>query len=295
MLPNSISSYSLQTKSTTQQLNSIQDDTISALNNAGYDAYAVNASSFSSVENTLNTDLGSLGLSPDSSYIVVIDDNSQDSNASPAAVGVNPSPIIDEGSGGITYTHDGIVYLLRYITVTSLDAPEYGKTANLDLMETYGEDFITRIADFAISYFLDKINEKIHIGTILSLFGCTTEQAYTNRHSELELNAAAAWSRSFIQVWNEDDEVWEIGSCAEMVTVLSYYDGMILNETTATYDHITYDEVEHVVYSNDYNNHSKRRQDAVEGFLTFAVYDTTGHAEILIEDDVVITLPHNFL
>lgn len=61
-----------QSSGISENLASIRHETINRLSDLGYNAYEVTSNTYDNVEKALNTDLSSLGLQRDASYIVVV-------------------------------------------------------------------------------------------------------------------------------------------------------------------------------------------------------------------------------
>ena len=104
----------------------LEEETVEALTNAGYEAYNVTAGNYDTLEAQLYTDFGEMGLDPNGSYIVVISGGDGEASGNSAGANSRVRPETDlEGPPGSTgnasfeYTQDGTTYTMRYVTVTS--------------------------------------------------------------------------------------------------------------------------------------------------------------------------------
>ena len=269
------STYSLNA---IREKNQIKQETMDELASQGYSAYDVNASTYDSVENALQTDLSVLGIDPEGSYIVVISGEPADNNGV-APTAVTPPPGIDDDPNSFSYTYEGEVYRLRYLTIFAEGNYGYAIAESFDLVE--GENDPDTIGDYfltAASIIVDQIfDEYQYFGTLLSICGLEPPSPTYIRDLTMEYHAGTNWTRTFTQVWFEDYDEWRNGSCVEYVTNFSYVTGIFYDRTLNRYTTMPGKTAFLTTYSNCYNSLAWRKENAVTGFLWGSCrFDRTG-------------------
>ena len=270
----------------------LEQQTVDALNAAGYEAYNVTSTNYEALESQLNTDFADMGLVPDGSYIITIHDENFDNNI---ANGVNPDVTIDlpdEDSGGngtFTYTYNGTTYAMRYLTVTSRDDPDYAMASSYDLLRGYSDSFLDRLLDAGLTAYLDYINKYAHFGTLLSILGLSD---YVNRYrtsnSVLNYYATTNWTRSYVQVWSSRYEYWYNGSRAEYVDMESKISGYVFDSSLGNYIDIDDKKVNKTEYSTNYFNYEQRKIDAARGYIHITtIYDVIGSVRYIHDNTTV--------
>ena len=266
----------------------LEQETVETLTAAGYEAYNVTGDNYETLESELNTDFSEMGLDTDGSYIVVIHGEDFENNStSPRAVVPTPDP----GGDSFTYTYGGTTYTMRYLTVTTYDRPEFGKSDDVDLLNSpYAED-IARVIDSGISIALDLISQPLHLGTVASILGLSITHFAPDQTATLSLFGSVNWTRTYTQVWSDYDELWLSGSSVEYAQTLTSIFGHYYSALGNHYTEVHEGPIERVVYSDHYNDHTWRRNNAARGkILTETFYDCTGDVEYAHDDEIVLTL-----
>lgn len=267
------------------QTDAIKQDTLNQLREAGYLAYDVNPDTFDSVAEELRTDLRQMDLDPNSSYIIVIsgEEEPQENTASPAYI----PPEIEDDTDGFDYTYNGAVYRLRYMIVTSKHDESLGLYESVNLNNNTSEDVLNTL----INLYLDSITP-VPIGTIASLLGVSYAGATPSHNGSLTFHAAAAWTRRYINVWSDYDQMWVRGARVEYAEVSSYCSGHIRNPSTGKPQKYGGVEKIDMVYSDYYHDYERQKIEAVHGYLQPSVlkYYTTGTLEFKHEGRTLITL-----
>ena len=203
----------------------LEQETVDALNAAGYEAYNVTGENYEALEDQLKTDFSDMGLDPNSSYIIAISGEESENNTA----GMNSRAIVpvDPGGGGgdgsFTYTYNGATYRLRYVTVTP-DANESGmqvKSSYIFHEQSFIQAIGRNIFNTIIVTTMDKaLPDCKPLGTIASIFfDVPDDYLYVDLNLEdVELRAHTVWTYNFIQVWNEFDQTWDTSQCSEYAT-----------------------------------------------------------------------------
>ena len=288
----SSSTYSMRS---VQSKDELIQETVNTLNSAGYEAYHVTSNNYDSLEAQMRTDFADMGLDPDGSYIIVIsgedpDDASSNSRAKPILPAPDPGEDEDQT---FVYTYEGKYYTMRYVTVLANDNLTnngYRKSDSVEIEDHFGSTLFSNIADTVISMFLDDISENLYLGTLLSIMGLSTEYEYKTSDSTLAFHAAASWNRTFIQVKNQDANVWFTGSMVEYADIISYASGLAFNMETNTFDQVIKNEEVNRVYSMYYDNTVQQKIQAVIGYRNqITQHYMTGSIHFKFGGDVVIT------
>lgn len=118
----------------------LQCSAVQELNQLGYEAYVVNSDSYNDVERALGTDLESIGVNSEGSYIVVVHGDEHDDTISPRST---------IGSS-FTYKYNGSSYVLRYVTVSSNDnSMQNGASIKVNTSEIVTNSYSSRYFDSA--------------------------------------------------------------------------------------------------------------------------------------------------
>ena len=201
-----------RTAETAQKLANITSDTVNALNNAGYEAYNVTSDNYLDMEEILRTDLSSLGLSPDGSYIVTISgENPTDEGESPQTRGLQlPPHIWDDpysGSAFFTYTYEGVTYTMRYVTITGSDGQHMLDSDSINLLETFPISTFLDILTLAVSILTFR-EDPYHLGFLYSLLLGSIPTNLPARPQALVYNASTVWTKKYTQIYNYEDASW---------------------------------------------------------------------------------------
>lgn len=262
----------------------LEQETVDELNAAGYEAYNVNGDNYENMQDVLNTDLTSLGIAEDGSYIVVIsgEDEETGNGASPRVIDLPHIGGEDPGLGtGFTFTYNGVAYNMRYVTITSNDDESlYESTfyvwSEIATVEDYISDFLPALLCISADY----IGKKVPLGTIatiISPFFTDTNIQYLDP-DDLIIHAATGWSQKFIQIWDSDASCWRSANSSAYAYSSAYFAGHTRDSVTGMPVSFVGDEYTMNTYSPNYNNSEQQKEDAVEAYLLGSVnYDTTGN------------------
>lgn len=265
----------------------IKAQTIKRLKDAGYEAYDVNKDTFTSVENTLNTDLKSMGLNPNYSYIIVVSGSADGSNFS------NPNTRYGTVTNQETYTHNGITYNLRYLKVTAADDPRFAKAGTADLLTSSNQQLIYNCLNAAVGTIISEISSVY--GILLSLSGLGIEDFLPEKRAVLQLLCGTNWTLIYTQVWCKYTNDWVNGSCVEYATATSSLTGNYYDADINAYTTIPSSPNSRIQYSDKAFNPNWKRQMAVIGYLGNCIYySVAGDVKYTHDGDVVLTHRENF-
>lgn len=268
---------------------SLEQETVDALNAAGYEAYHVTASNYACLEDQMKTDFSQLGLDPDCSYIVTVSGEETGAVTPPnSGVGTNgykPPAYdnLDDGSSSFLYTYNGATYYMRYVIVTA------SSDSSLRVHTTYSltkidnkPNVLGDVLSTCLSMALDKVGEKIPIGTILTLLGGWIPKEdngnlVTLQADDITIIAETVWTRHYIQIWNPAYSMWHTVQGSEYANSLAYCAGTAYNAKTNRPVPVIGDPQTNTTYSYKYNDLTQRKIDAVQAYLTQSpTYTFTG-------------------
>ena len=276
----------------------LEQETVDTLNAAGYEAYNVTASNYYALEAELNTDFASIGLNPNSSYVIVISGEDSDNSNNTWAYGDNlitPTPDPTEAAY-FEYTYNGTVYRMRYVTITANDDPMYGKVSSADLLNHFNAHELLEDGLNATVYAMaDYLGGCIPIGTIASLCGIQVFDFDMPSFQTLSMVATTNWTRRYIQVWDDYLGSWSFGASVEYVNVRSYMSGDYYDPALNRYVSFDKNEITDTRYSDHYNDHTWWCEQAVLGFHSMdSVIDMTGTVRYYYDGNEVITHREDF-
>ncbi len=267
----------------------LEQETVDALNAVGYEAYNVTASNYNSLETKLKTDFTSMGLDPNSSYIIAISGEDSDSSKNPnTRISQLPGQdIIDDGGGStfFEYTYDNTTYFMRYVTVTTADRSTLTCQLGFGVNRSQNTSKWGDIMDSVLSYSTDTLTG-VPISTIVSLlvpiFGdnLPTVQSYNG----FSFSGATTWTLQFIEVYDPDNEVWVSSQCSEYAITTWRPEHWVYDASIQ--DHIPYtgETTTFRTDSEDYNNTAYRKQAAAEYYsIGSRLLDFTGDIEISLK------------
>lgn len=246
----------------------LEQETVDALTEAGYEAYNVTAENYDELETELKTDFASIGLDHDSSYIVVISEGTAEEQAS-AGARVSPDMDFDQIENGdgypATYTYNGVTYSVRYITVTSAtdsdltDSVDYYVRENGAIPESWAE-----LAEFFIVGGIDNA-----IGApVLSVLSLLLEISDDSTVIPLEpgdlmVHARTTWTRYFIQVQDVNVGSWNSRQCSESALSIVHLSGWVADKVSEDTFWFHGSRSQFMTYSPDYNNINDRLEYAM--------------------------------
>lgn len=283
-----------------QDSNTIKQKTINQLTEAGYSAYDLNPATLSSLENSLNTDFSAMGLDPEGSYLIIVSGEDQpsaeispitppggtdicgfgDGDALPPIHQYDP----DQPPGGDTfsYTYNGTTYLMRYVTVLSSDMESelYVEKdyllSNIDNLDRFINVFPDTVLSIT-SLLADEVPILSTLSTladIASLIGNSCDVLFNGPLTSLDpetlvLRSATAWTRSYIQVYNNELSRWHTAQWSSYAISRSHFDGgYVLPEGSDEPVQFGGISRKATTYSPFYNNPSERKYRAVLGYNT---------------------------
>ena len=284
--------YSSQKDSNSQTL---EQQTVAKLTDAGYTAYNVTAENYNDLQNLLMTDFSEMGLNVAGSYIIVTGRNANASRFNPNSRWSQlPEPSLqDPDSGGpFLYTYEGNSYSMQYIYVTGSDLM---LSKSVDLMETLGETLLNNILNSVVSAYLDSISGPLALGTVASLFGFDITSEYSCDNSSLVMVGSATWTRRYIQVWDEQFELWRNASYSEYARTRTTCTGHFYDETSASPGLYLWDDTS-TSYSLLYNDTEELKRYAIVSYLSGRAWnDRTGDISLRFQrednsETVVLTI-----
>lgn len=262
---------------------SLEEETVEALNNAGYEAFYITDSNYHDTEDLLRIDFDEIGLSESYSYIIVPQAGGDtDISTTASDTLLPPHTIIDDSNlSGSTY-YNGNWYHLRYFTITSADNPDFQVGESYTKSNSYLADTLGDLLSSTLSIVADAATDS-PLGTIASLFAIPIDNAlpdnnYTSTTSgQFVFYATTIWTRRYIMVWDDSIEAWrttQYSVYAEslMQAVCSIYDADTNSLSPYTYAETSY------TYSRYYNDRSQCEIDAIVSCISGTKWcDRTGN------------------
>lgn len=188
----------------------LEQETVEALTDAGYEAYNVTGENYEALEDALNTDFAEMGLDPASSYVVVISGEDPAAQSNPGARVIDP-PAYDNLDGetgsdnSFIYQSDGSTYYrMRRITVTAAEDSGYCTIESKNLLSNpMADTFCDYLLNHIYFSALDAATNS-NYGTLLSLIGVNIINSDLAQQAKVELNVGLNRTRIFTQVYHED-------------------------------------------------------------------------------------------
>lgn len=259
----------------------IRQETVDLLTEVGYEAYNVTRDTFFSAEDALNTDLHTIGLSEDHSYIVVVSGESSDGPGTGASVVGTPS-------SSFTFVYNNVSYTMRYLTVTAADAPPYGMTSEVNLLRSTSQTLINNCLNTAIGMYLSSLWQPL--GTVASLLDLDISHFSPNQTATINLAGSTNWTRVYTQVADSWLGGWTYGSCVEYVNAFCRIKGSRYDEDLNMYVDFVSDETRKTYYSDHYSDVIWRKEKAVFGATQYLVqYDHVSSVKYVYGGNVKIT------
>ena len=267
--------------------NTYKQEAIAQLKSAGYEAYDVNPSTYSALEQTLQTDFDAINLDPDGSYLIVISGEENQSGTRSDDDG----DVIDENS--FTYTYGGVTYTMRYLIVTADSDPLYKKDTSVDLLKSKVQTVIENCLNTAINLVVSEVST--FLGIVSSICGLSIFDIDTSETATLTFYAGTAWTRIYTQVWDDYMEGWVNGSRVECATCTTSMGGQYYSATLNQYVAVPVDQVVTVKRSAEFFDYRWRKEMAVYGATRYdTVCDLTGAVKYKYGNQVIITHHENF-
>lgn len=274
----------------------LEEETVDALTEAGYEAYNVTSGNYDTLEADLKTDFAAMGLDPAGSYIIVISGEDPTAPASGNSTrGLTPNPGEDQApddGGGATFfshTYNGETYWMRYVTVTADINTALTQSTPVNLLDKYGWDDFWNDMNVPVAL----VSLLPHATVIGILYSLCTEAFPDIQHTaptSLLFIGATNWTPTYIQVYDAEDAEWQWRAVYEYATAGYYinkthYDAALNKNVNTTVDG-TFTNI----YSTNYDN--------TDLLLDYAAmyhnalghyYDTVETVEYTFDGEVVIT------
>lgn len=266
---------------------SLEEETVEALNNAGYESYYVTGDNYEELEQQLNTDFSSLSLNPESSYIVTF---SADPMQLIDGSLISPDIVVWDGGGSSSgssefyYTYDGVLYKMRYVTITAASDAALAQTSSIELNANElpnGFETVCGIIAGETSLGI--------VWTLMDIIESNLPAGVDTVSNSLTYQACSVWNVKYIQIFDDDTAQWVNAASSEYVS-------------RACYVHYTYYDpdfnqyLQESAYHSFENANSKYydtdsiKQLAAVAFAQDAVYhDYMKTVEYTHDDVVVIT------
>lgn len=240
-------------------ISEIQENTVQALQDAGYEAYDVNPQSFEDMEDTLQTDLEDAGLSSDGSYVIIIGGEEDPTVISPQAV-----------SSSFTHKYGGTNYTLRWMTIYTSDDPKLGQSTTVNLLDSTSRNLLINVLDTALSTYISSISSGL--GTVASILGLSVESFFPSSRTTMSLTGSSNWTVRYTQVWSPQDKRYTNGCYVEDVATISTIGGHYYSAGLNRYTPFPSNPRTYTAYSSKYNDWAWRKDYAVRGYLTSSTY-----------------------
>lgn len=269
MAPNR--SYDVQT---------IQANAVEALNEAGYHAYDVNPQSYNAVEASLDTNLQQAGLSPDGTYMILVEgDDDTYGTTSPS----------------FSHTFEGTTYTMRWFTVYASDDPRMTHASTVSILD---EDekiraVIQHCLDASFDICVGAVSEPL--GTLKTILGIDISDFMADFDSHIDYRAASNWTRRYTQVYDSYQQMWFSCCCVEesaaSSTVITWVYDYALNAFVQEIEPIELRRF----YSDRFYDYEWRKDIAASYFYNYAIcWDTVGDVEYYYDGKVIIRHRENF-
>lgn len=260
----------------------LQYSAVQELNQLGYEAYVVNSDSYNDVERALGTDLESLGVNSEGSYIVVVHGDENDNTISPRST---------IGSS-FTYNYNGSSYVLRYVTVSSNDNSMMVKANSENVLNSKSKEIIKNFLDASLGVIISSYSEIL--GFVGDVLGLSISNFGTSSNSSIYLHGSTIWTRQYTQVYSTYSGSWLNGSYTEYARCAQFLGGYYINQNGAS---IQVDTSELVTnkYSSRYFDAAWKKENAVIGFLnSYTISDRTGTISYTYNGNVLFSHAENF-
>lgn len=280
--------HSFANNGTYDDLDMLQSQTIQKLRDNGYDAYGITNANYDSAQELFNTNFSDIGLKKECSYIVIV--GNPDSGMS----SINSRSRSTVGST-YSYTHKGVTYTMRTVTVTSSDDPNYHQMSEVDLLTSRTDSFIQILLNASLESFAEYLGISKVFGTIRLMMDIVgIEVDFSGDDCLARLNAGTAWTRTFTQVWNDNFNTWEYGSSVEQADQLCTVTGMAFVHEAGQYQELKGPKKRIIVKSANYDSFTWKNSQAITSMLSGmpVVYDKTGDIHYRLKENSKILVTH---
>lgn len=275
----------------------LEQETVDTLNAAGYEAYNVTASNYDVLEAELNTDFASIGLSPNSSYVIVIsgeDTNNAKNARKPGDNLITPTPDPLQGSDTLfMHTYEGETYTMRYLTITANDTTAtsaYTASGISSLINNNTLPYQSIILDCAIVVYSIFDVDVSFVSTVSNWLDELHHgpEIYSTGLQNSYLCGEIAWVRTFTQVYDYYEEEWVSAYSVEYANITSSLVTNIYNPDTNFFEPHETQYKYSTKHSPEYNNTTLRKDQAAYCYEHYLLeYDTTGSIVFGLEFDEI--------
>lgn len=235
----------------------LEQETVNELTAAGYEAYNVTDDNYDAVEEALNTDLASLGINDDGSYIVALSGDATAANYQP-------------GFPSFNYTYEGVTYALRYVTVQANDSGLLAYS-DVDLFTETGETFWEDIAGYSLEAIAYVVGLGSNVASVVGSFIISQlasamtfgDSIDTTKGDTLEFAGGTNWTVVYTQVFNYDTGKWSTCASVEYVKMRYWFEHRFFNPNENAWDSNEESGTFGTVYSDHYYETSWRKEFAV--------------------------------
>ena len=264
-----------------QNTSNLEEETVTALTEAGYEAYYVTSANYEKLQEDLQTDLSTLGLDVNGSYIIVISGEQDDTSGTSGNARLGSLPeydIIDDGGNSFTYYYEPYdrTFTMRYVTI-ALTA----QSSSVNLVSSFGTSYVNSLANSNITALVASnslYTTSKTLGVLRTLWGCNTSTTYSA--STLSLTCSVNWTRKYIQVYDDTVSAWQTSTYSEYASTKTTFTGQYQVGNTSSYKNISYTGSA-TIYSPNYNNPNEMKIKAVMCFTGVNVtYDRTQEIQI---------------
>lgn len=254
------------------QTQTLEQETVDTLTDAGYEAYNVTADNYETLEAELKTDFAAMGLDPEGSYIVVIHGEDSDTSTNENARSTySISPEIDlegpdyPGGSSFIYTHEGTSYTMRYVTVTAAEDSTLGMTSSVELFEGMTVDQMWDAMNLHMTV-LSYVPIIGTAGSIYSILSAVLPEIDSTQPSALDYRGATSWTVTYLDIWDSANGAWRHCASIEYATARYFKDYTYFDPTTKQYEEIATNGIYGTVYSENYNDRDLMKSHAVLAF-----------------------------
>lgn len=257
-----------------------------ALQENGYSFFEVNCENYVIIEDELNTDFRALGLKPECSYFLVLD-SGEENRMTRSSVSY------------FMHTYNGTTYSMRYLYIYSYDNeadPGFVQATYASVLNSASLTIINNCLNTLISAYISSVSSALGIiadicGLSIDLFGTSNSSSST-----MVLNGGAAWTRVYTQIYSTYDQLWVNGSSVEYAKITSFMSGLYYAKATNSLQPVPTTPTEETKYSQNYFDHTWRRNTAVQRYLNGlpCLKDIVGSISFYYGNELKFTLFESF-
>ncbi len=243
----------------------LEEETIRALNDAGYEAYHITADNYDTLEAQLATSFSSMGLSRDSSYILTFGNERSVTDPFPKYDNIEEPGQASE----FWYEYNGSSFKMRFATIapTATDGMVVTSAYALSKNDLVKHAIQTLLEGMLVAV-ADGIFESAHIGTIGSLLlSRPSDGTYVELIPDsLVVHAQSFWTIQFIQVWDVNSSRWDSPYLSEYVTSNAKCAGWVYDADTNESVWCEGPWQKAKIYSSQYHDLETRKVNAMHAY-----------------------------